>query len=118
MPRSYILYLRDILDRTRRIKLYLRDVDYEEFSRHGMVTDATLYCILVIGEAVKHVPDTVRAKYPAVNWRGIAGFRDITAHEYFRVNMDIAWSITQENIPELENQIIAILEQEDDPHSA
>ncbi|MCS7068695.1 DUF86 domain-containing protein [Meiothermus sp.] len=30
----------------------------------------------VIGEAVKHLPKALRQKYPAIEWRFIAGMRD------------------------------------------
>jgi uncharacterized protein with HEPN domain len=63
----------------------------------------------VIGEAIKKVPSKIRSKYPEVEWKRIAGLRDILIHEYFGIDMDIIWDIVQNKLPELEKQINQIL---------
>src|SRR2546428_146241 len=59
-----------------------------------------------IGEAAKMVPESVRANYPSVEWKKIAGLRDILAHQYFEVDLNI-WDILTNKLPELERQINA-----------
>jgi|ERR1039458_1982804 uncharacterized protein with HEPN domain len=53
----------------------------------GMLTDwqkrAAFERIMeVLGEAVKRLPPELTARYPAVDWRGIAGMRDRVSHGY------------------------------------
>ncbi len=114
MPRTYILYLHDILSSAQRIERYVQSLSVEQFTSNSMVSDATLYNLLIIGEAAKHIPDDIRVNYPDVDWRRMAGLRDITAHEYFRLSLEIVWNITQEDIPELKAQIADILAAEND----
>ena len=49
------------------------------------MTDAVIRNLEVIGEAVKNLPDEVKDEKPEVEWREIAGFRDVLVHQYFRL---------------------------------
>lgn len=69
--------------------------------------------LIVIGEAVKHIPKDVRYRYPQVQWREIAGFRDIAVHEYFGIDEDILWDIIHNEIPALNARMTEITEQEE-----
>lgn len=76
-----------------------------------MVYDAVLRNLEIIGEAAKSVPDEVRQRFPAVEWRKISGFRDIAAHQYFSISDSIVWDIVENKIPELDKQIFAVLKE-------
>ena len=51
-----------------------------------VVRDAILYRLVVIGEAVRALPDDLLARQPGINWRGIGGLRNLLTHEYFRID--------------------------------
>ena len=63
----------------------------------------------VIGEAVKKIPEDMRQKHAGIDWRKIAGLRDILIHEYFGIDIEINWDIVQNKLPSLEGSIRSML---------
>ena len=59
----------------------------------------------IIGEAAKNVPTNVRNKALDVEWKKISGLRDILAHEYFGIDIEVLWDIVTNNLPDLKKKI-------------
>jgi uncharacterized protein with HEPN domain len=53
-------------------------------------------------------------QHSQVPWDDVAGMRDIIAHQYDRVDLNIVWQVIQRNIPELLNLITPLLPVQDD----
>ena len=66
----------------------------------------------IIGEATKKLPTDFKNKYPHVEWKKMAGTRDILIHDYFGVDWEIVWDIVQTKLPQLKEDIEGILEKE------
>lgn len=109
MPRDYRLSLEDIRDATEKIREYTAGMTQEDFDNDSKTIDAVVRNLEIIGEAVKQLPDEIRNRDPAVEWKRIAGLRDILIHRYFGVDLEILWEIVQENVPELEQSVGTIL---------
>lgn len=75
---------------------------------------ATAKAVENIGEAVKHISQQLKDRYPEVNWIGPARMRDRTAHGYWSINYNIVWHTATEEIPALQKHISHILAQEFD----
>lgn len=48
---------------------------------------------MVLGEAAKRVPPEVRDRVQGIDWRKVAGLRDVIAHGYFGIDDDIVWDV-------------------------
>lgn len=105
-------FLRDVREAVRRIKTYTDAMTYDHFLVDIKTQDAVVRNVEIIGEATKSLSTGLREKYPNVPWKGMAGVRDRLIHHYFGVNMDIVWDIVTVELPTLESQIEAILQQE------
>jgi uncharacterized protein with HEPN domain len=55
----------------------------------------------LLGEAVKRLPVELLSRYPAVDWRGIAGMRDHVSHGYDSIDYDLLWQSVKTRIPGL-----------------
>lgn len=109
MSRDYSVYLEDVRDAIDRIRRYTDGMSREQFENDEKTVDAVVRNLEVIGEAVKQIPETIRTAHPDVEWRKIAGLRDILAHQYFRIEMDIVRDILENKLPKLYQQVSQIL---------
>ena len=112
MTRPADILLREILRAISLIHEYTDGVSFDAFSPDVEKQDAVIRRLEIIGEAVKHLPDDLRATYPNVPWREIAGARDLLIHEYFRVDLSLLWEMVQNDLPKLASDISEILEGE------
>jgi uncharacterized protein with HEPN domain len=113
VSRSYRLFLRDMWEASEKILRYTRGLDLDGFVRNELVYDAVLRNLEVLGEAAKKVPEDVRNRYPWVEWRAIAGLRDVLAHAYFALDDATLWDIVAQKVPALAEAHRQILEEED-----
>jgi uncharacterized protein with HEPN domain len=97
---------------------YCRGLDAESFRHSGMVVDAVLRNLTVIGEAAASLPDEVCVLAPAVPWSDVRGMRNVLVHEYFGVSLEIVWQTVQEDLPLLREQLSRLLKlaPHDEPH--
>jgi uncharacterized protein with HEPN domain len=105
MPRDSEVYLEDIREAIVKVRTYTAGLTRESFAQDDMRIDAVIRNLEIIGEAAKMVPESIRTRFPLVEWKKIAGLRDILAHHYFDVDLDIIWDILQNKLPELEREL-------------
>jgi uncharacterized protein with HEPN domain len=105
MPRDPVVYLDDILEAIGKIRQFLGDQTFEQFRSDEKTADAVVRNLEVIGEAVKQVPDELKHQAPAVDWKRIAGLRDVLIHAYFAVDKEIVWDVIRNKLPALETEI-------------
>jgi len=62
-------------------------------------------CLLVIGEELKKIDKQtdkqLLSHYPLIPWQDVIGMRDIIAHHYFEIDVDIVSDILCNDIPPL-----------------
>lgn len=101
MPRDYKLYMEDILVSIAKVQSYLQGMDFGAFEQDNLRIDATLRNLQIIGEATRNLPEAIRLRYPAIEWRRIIALRNLAAHVYFGIKLGIVWGIIENDLPPL-----------------
>jgi len=106
--------LLDIVRAGQLVLQFAQGLKREQLASDVLRQSAILYQISIMGEATKRLSREFREQHPEVPWDDVAGMRDIIAHQYDRVDLDIVWQVIQRNIPELLDMITPLLPVQDD----
>ena len=114
MSRDYRLFLDDIKTACEKILRYTRNMTFEQFTVDVKTFDAVVRNLEIIGEASKNIPEEVRQQHPEIDWRKMAGLRDIVAHEYFGIDEEVLWDIVESRIADLLERVREMPDAEDE----
>ena len=98
-----------ILEAIGKIQRYTAGLTEAAFADNSLVVDAVIRNFQVIGEAARHIPAEVQARYPEVPWSLMQGMRHVLVHDYFAVKLDIVWRTIHQSLPPLVEPLQRVL---------
>ncbi len=84
-----------------KVLIYTDGLSQEEFVEKGLIYDAALRNLELIGEAATHIPEEIRKMNAHVPWRRIIATRNRLIHGYLGIDNDTLWSIIKIDLPDL-----------------
>lgn len=84
------VYLEQILECIKNIRDFTAGTDSAAFLRDRKTQSAVILQLALIGELAKRVSHAVKSEID-VPWKQISGFRDRAIHDYFQIDLQIAW---------------------------
>ncbi len=109
MKREWKLFIQDIYDSMQYIKEFVGEMTRKEFLADEKTRSAVAFKVENIGEASKHIPKAIRAKYKDLPWTDMARMRDKITHFYFGIDYKIVWTVVKKELPAIEPAITKIL---------
>lgn len=103
------LYLIHIKEAIGWIEEYTHD-GKDIFFKDHKTQDAVLRNLHTLFESVQRLSTPLKDKHPEVDWRVIAGFRNVIVHDYFGIDLDQIWDVVRDDLPELKRAIQKILD--------
>ena len=100
----YLLHISECLDRIDR---YVSEGE-EQFMKDTKTQDAVLRNLQVLAESTQRLSSELKLAHPEVDWRGIAGFRNILVHDYLGISLARIWEIIEGPLQKLRDNIDTI----------
>jgi uncharacterized protein with HEPN domain len=94
-------YLLDILDSAEQILIFTATLSVEDFEKDLKTNLAVQRLFEIIGEATKNLSVEYRNNHPGIDWKAMAGLRDVLIHQYQNANNERIFKIAKNNIPSL-----------------
>ncbi|MDZ7803828.1 DUF86 domain-containing protein [Thiohalophilus sp.] len=106
-------YLEHIQQAIQRIQRYLVDIDHSTFLRNEEKQDAVIRNLEIIGEAAgniqRHFPDFTH-QYPDFPLNAAYSTRNVLAHGYFKIDLNVVWKTIERDLPALAIQVESALQ--------
>jgi uncharacterized protein with HEPN domain len=101
----YLIHIKECLDRVEKYATGGSEVFFSD----EKTQDAILRNLQTMSESVKRVSDGLKNCHSEIDWRGIAGFRNVLVHDYLGINLDRVWEIIENDLKQLTTKIDGIL---------
>ncbi len=100
------IYIAAALDCIYLINEYTKDYQFDTFIADKKTQDAVIRNIEVIGQALKdYGVDALIDADPSMPWIQIAGMRNILAHEYLGVDVNLVWEVVVSHLAPLQRAL-------------
>jgi uncharacterized protein with HEPN domain len=107
--RVYLIHIHECIERIERYT----EGGEEAFFADTKTQDAVLRNLHTLSESTQRLSGPLKTTHPEVDWRGIAGFRNILVHDYLGVNLVRVWEVVKRNLPHLKTKIQDIMRELD-----
>lgn len=64
-----------------------------------------------MAESTQRLSEALKAAHPEIDWRQIAGFRNVVVHNYLNVEPDRVWLVIAQDLPSLKHAVAAMLKE-------
>jgi uncharacterized protein with HEPN domain len=109
LNKDYYILL-SMLETIEKIIRYTSDYKTaEELYQNERDFDAAMMNFIIIGEEVGKLSDDVKTKNKQINWPKIYSLRNIIAHHYFGINVELVWQIINNDLSKLKDDLNIIL---------
>ena len=85
------------------------DMSYKNYREDISFQYSCNMCIIQIGELVSRISDEFRDEYTNIPWNAIKKMRNLHAHDYDNIDLNIVWNTLTDDIPILKQQMKDIL---------
>jgi uncharacterized protein with HEPN domain len=109
--RSWQERIQDILAAVAEIETFIAGFNRDQFLADAKTLKAVVADLTIIGEAARHVPNSVTQQHPEIPWPLMTGMRHRIVHGYYQVDPVIVWDTCQNDLAPLVGPLQQLLQQ-------
>lgn len=98
------VYCAQILDAIEKIHRFVEGFDKNHFLEDQKTQSAVIMQFALIGELAKKISEDAKLEI-RVPWKEISGFRDRAIHDYYRIDLNVAWDTIALDLKPLEDAL-------------
>ena len=106
--RDDVARLQDILDAIEKIEKFTHE-GRDAFNADERTQVWVVYHLEILGEAANNISAEILQAHPEIPWSKIIGMRNVLAHQYFGIDLDIVWQVIERDLPQIKPNIEDIL---------
>lgn len=103
------MYLEHILLAIEDAEFFVKRRNKADFEADKELQYALIKVFEIVGEAANKISPEIKNCHKKVDWHEAISMRHILVHDYFRVDLDLVWVTTKNNLPTLKTQVKKIL---------
>ena len=101
-----IVYLKQIIDYVNDIEKYIEGVNIDDFEKNGMLQDAVIRKIELIGESANRLSVEFWEKYRnELPLAQAVSTRNRMIHQYDDIDLKIVWNTIKNDLPDLRRKL-------------
>jgi uncharacterized protein with HEPN domain len=100
-----LAYVEHMLEALDRIDQYV-SVGRDEFMLSSLVQDAVVRNLQTMTESSQRLSDEIKQRHAEIDWRAMAGFRNILTHDYLGIDLDLIWITIEKELPALKRVLL------------
>lgn len=111
MRHRNIQLLKKIVSECEDIIRYTNEIGQEGFLKNDVYQKAVAKSLLNIGENANALTKEMWEKHRDIQWRKIVDLRNIVAHGYGELRMELVWNLSREEVPKLKERLGSLLKE-------
>lgn len=112
-PRDYRDFLRDIVGACRSFIQFVEGMSLDAYLADERTRFAVMRGYEIMGEAVRHLPESLKTANPDIPWVTMAAVRNRIVHGYFGIDDTILFTTIEEELKQLLPRLEALARKHD-----
>jgi uncharacterized protein with HEPN domain len=109
--RLYLIHIGECIARVEEFTAAGR----QSFMASRLIQDAVLRNLQTLTESSQRLSAGLKDLHPEINWRKMAGFRNVLVHNYLEVDLAVVWQIIAKDLAGLKKQVESLLQEQAEP---